>query len=598
MMGSSRRWRQRQVQVQQQTHVAVEIDDNVYPPESQQQRQQQTARKKNRFKLFSCRHQHNQQQQQELTTAPESNVSEAIIRDSSGDNASGLPLRRLLSNQRKAFLVYQQRQVDDQKSLEAIQKLMRQVPAAVPAVFHEDETSVSTLVEEEDPRNDIDTTVHQQYMYAQHQLSIQQQSVQQHQQPHDDGKEYILRRRADSDEKLARLLQRQFQAFQQLGEEEVLPLPTEKSIGGNDSKPLQRQSTTKTSSTSSMGSIRTNNGRLFHNASTRTGRHDSNLLQDQTRQPFKPQRIVCQCCYRDIAQPAERSLTCSAVVEAAAETNDTHGKDNSNEKSHSFCTDCVKRYVESWVFGGAYYTLREQDTTHRSGHAAVGALPCLSGTCTEGWFIDDTISRAVSAKVAQQYQEKLGNLACVKSVSSNANTNSNPLPLLDGDSKVDVNNNVKLDKKALLEQSYHQAEEALTYAKMRQCPICKASFLKESDSCNKMTCPSCRNAMCYICRKPVEKRGYGHFCQHSYDSCSQCNKCPLWTLQDDARDREHLRQVAVEHANRVWGESLLRDDQHEIRLDVDKLLAGVYVHCRESGATANTESGSKTTFEI
>jgi hypothetical protein len=598
MMGSFRQ-RQRHHQVQEQTAVAAAIDNDVCPPEFQQQ-QQQTTRKKNRFKLFSRRHQHDEQQQQqqqqqrELATAHETNISEVVhaIRDSSDDtgtilrrdDSSGLPLRRLLSNQRKAFLVYQQRQVDDQKSLKAIQKLLLQVPIVVPAAFHEDETSISTLVEEEVPQR-------QQCTYAQQQ-SIEQH---QHQQPHDNGEEYILRRRADDgDEKLARFLNRQSQAFQQqLDEEEAPPLRTETShIDSNDSNsdPLQRQSNTKASSTYSIGSFRTNNRRVFHNNSSRTGRHD--LLHDQ--QPSKPQRVFCQCCYRDIAQPAEKSLTCSAVTSGST----VDGKDNSNDKSHSFCTDCVKRYVESWVFGGAFYTLRERDTTHRSGHAAVGALPCLSGTCTEGWFTDDTVSRVVSAKVAQQYQEKLVSVERVKAVSANTNSNSNPLPSSDWDSAVDLNSNVKLDKMAVLEQSYRQAEEALTYAKMRQCPYCKVSFLKESDSCNKMTCPSCRNTMCYICRKPVERRGYEHFCQHSYDSCSQCNKCPLWTLQDDARDREHLRQVAVEHANRVWGESLLRDDQHEIRLDVDKLLDGGYVYCREIGNIGNAEIASKTTFEI
>jgi hypothetical protein len=577
-MGLSRR---RQRQVQQQTPVAAAIDDDVCPPESQQQN---SARKKNRFKqLFSRSHQRNQQHQQELTTTREPHLLEAVLRDSSDctEIERRLPLRRLLSNQRKAFLVYQQRQVDDRKSLEAIQKLMLQVPIAVQAAFHEDETSVSTLVEEEGPQ-------HQQYTCA------QQQSIEQRQQPHDDGKEYILRRRADGDERLARFLQRESKAFQQLDEEEApAPLRTEMSnIDSNDSnrKTLRRQSTTKTSSTGSFGSFRTNHRRIFHNTSSRTNhrrifhntscrtdRHDSELLQYQTRQPSKPRRVVCQCCYRDITQPTQRSLTCSAVVGANA---------NSNDKSHSFCSECVKRYVESWVFGGAYYTLRQRDTTHRSG------LPCLSGTCTEGWFTDDTVSRVVSAKVAQQYQEKL---VCVIAVSSS--TASNPLPSSAGASKVNNTSNIKLDKKVLLEQSYRQAEEALTYAKMRHCPYCGVSFLKESDSCNKMTCPSCRNAMCYICRKPVGKCGYEHFCQHSYDSCSQCNKCPLWTLKDDARDRAHLRQVVVEHANRVWENSLLRDDQHEIRLDVDKVLDGTNVYCREIGSTGNTESLSKTTYE-
>jgi hypothetical protein len=720
MVGSFRRLQQRQVQVQQQTPVAAAIASesaggNDDPPAESQQ--QQTIRTKNRFKLFSRRHNHhNQQQQHQPLATPVTTPSQAaVMRDTTSDDTSDEPvrrdsgssLRRLLSNQRISFSFYQQRQVDEQKSVKAVRNLMigqasakKAAAAAVAAAFQEDETSASTLVEEEDARNDINITEHkqsmqqsndvgceehilrrradegdeklarflkqqsqastqqqstrQQYIRQQstrlqqrrdeklagflkqqsqastQQASTQQQSTQQQstqqqstqqqstqqqstqQQPHDDGCEsHILRHRADdSDEKMARFLMRQSQAFEEiLNEEEAPPRRTQNSnsnSNSNSSKSLHRQSTAKTSSSSSMGSFRTSNSRQFYNSSHShlgSTRHDTSLRYDNdsdndnsqtesrmTRQPFKPPRVVCQCCFEDIAQPAERSFTCSAVMAATAtavaksgSTTDGQGNSNDKSQSHSFCNDCVKRYVESWVFGGAYYTLRERDKrerdtrTHGSAHAAVavGALPCLSGTCTTGWFTDNTVSRVVSAKVREQYQEKMV---------ASSKTNTKPLPSPSDDSKVKVNSNVhsnvKLDKKALLEQGYRQAEEALTYAKMRQCTYCNVSFLKEADSCNKMTCPSCicRHAMCYICRKPVETNGYEHFCQHSYDNCSEkCGKCPLWTLQDDVRDGERLRQVAEEHANRVWGESLLRDDgQDEIRLDVDKLLLAVY----------------------
>ena len=42
-------------------------------------------------------------------------------------------------------------------------------------------------------------------------------------------------------------------------------------------------------------------------------------------------------------------------------------------------------------------------------------------------------------------------------------------------------------------------EEAMTEARIRQCPKCKTRFFK-TEGCNKMTC-SCGTIMCYICRK-------------------------------------------------------------------------------------------------
>jgi hypothetical protein len=463
------------------------------------------------------------------------------------------------------------------------------------AVIHEDETSASTLLD--------DISQHQQQ-----QSTEQQQHQQQDDEDDDDDTdtdythaeelEYTtttMPRSSKADKRLARFLMRQYHIFQELNEQQKPDSDTDNAPKSKSNlKTLERQSTSNTS----MGSS-TRSSASFHSHS-RPGQHEyehdllSRIGDDSRWQPPKPQRVVCQCCYQDIAQPATRSITCSAQVAA------------SDKHKHSFCADCVKRYVESWVFGGSGYTLRELpvDTTSARADVAAhvdGALPCLSGTCTEGAFTDAAIYCAVSPLVAQRYHEKLES---VTAVTANSNTNLKFPPSLDdpwrysssmdehdnsNDNSNNNSNSAKLEKESsassktaldLLEQGYHQAHEALTYAKMRQCPYCKVSFLKESDSCNKMTCPSCRKAMCYICRKPVELKGYEHFCQHAYDSCNQndvngndpCNKCPLWTLQDDARDREHLRQVAVTHANRVWGESLLRADQHEIRLDVDKLL--------------------------
>ena len=49
-----------------------------------------------------------------------------------------------------------------------------------------------------------------------------------------------------------------------------------------------------------------------------------------------------------------------------------------------------------------------------------------------------------------------------------------------------------------------------------------------------------------------------HFCQHAYDSCRKCNKCPLWTRLDERNDKARVALVAQNEANRLWEESLLQ----------------------------------------
>ena len=55
---------------------------------------------------------------------------------------------------------------------------------------------------------------------------------------------------------------------------------------------------------------------------------------------------------------------------------------------------------------------------------------------------------------------------------------------------------------------------------------------------NKMTCPTCKGHMCYICRAEIPKNvGYKHFCQKFECKHINCGSCPLYSNseQDDAR---------------------------------------------------------------
>lgn len=124
------------------------------------------------------------------------------------------------------------------------------------------------------------------------------------------------------------------------------------------------------------------------------------------------------------------------------------------------------------------------------------------------------------------------------------------------------------------EKSVHEVEEAMTQAKVRTCPNCRTKFLKDEDFCNKLKCPSCKTAICYICKKVIPTQGYEHFCIHKQGGCAACIglHCPLWTQVDDdnKRDMVEMRARGLDEANRIWEESLLQ--QTEIRVDVDSLL--------------------------
>ncbi|KAF4163746.1 hypothetical protein CNMCM6936_000278 [Aspergillus lentulus] len=56
----------------------------------------------------------------------------------------------------------------------------------------------------------------------------------------------------------------------------------------------------------------------------------------------------------------------------------------------------------------------------------------------------------------------------------------------------------------------HLVEEAMSEALIRNCPRCKIKIVKEF-GCNKMTCPSCRCCMCYLCKKDITREQYAHF---------------------------------------------------------------------------------------
>ena len=79
--------------------------------------------------------------------------------------------------------------------------------------------------------------------------------------------------------------------------------------------------------------------------------------------------------------------------------------------------------------------------------------------------------------------------------------------------------------------SRRKIEEAMTAARVRECPDCGNRFYKV-EGCNKITC-KCKAKICYVCRKKIED--YTHFCQKFNCKHKNCGKCPLYTnsIKDD-----------------------------------------------------------------
>ena len=78
----------------------------------------------------------------------------------------------------------------------------------------------------------------------------------------------------------------------------------------------------------------------------------------------------------------------------------------------------------------------------------------------------------------------------------------------------------------------------------------RSQFIKEPDTCNRMTCPSCKTDICYVCRvKLPAKVRYKHFCmcdctiatdglitrvgKRNEERCPKCHKCALWHVDSE-----------------------------------------------------------------
>ncbi|GAA5944602.1 E3 ubiquitin-protein ligase RNF216 [Sporobolomyces koalae] len=111
----------------------------------------------------------------------------------------------------------------------------------------------------------------------------------------------------------------------------------------------------------------------------------------------------------------------------------------------------------------------------------------------------------------------------------------------------------------------HRVEEAMSAALIRKCPKCSEPYIKEKDSCNKITCASCQTLSCYICGEIIP--GYEHF-RNAGTNAPRGSKaklhCPLW----DDTDRRHFEEI---EAARIEAEEVAREQAGITDAELERL---------------------------
>jgi len=253
--------------------------------------------------------------------------------------------------------------------------------------------------------------------------------------------------------------------------------------------------------------------------------------------------VECTCCFGDYAP--EEMICCV--------------------DGHVFCQDCLRRYAEEQVFG--------QGGLGGEGRTELKCM-CLDGC--EGFFSRHQLEKSLDKKVLKKYDELQAtlvlNISGLKGLSK--------CPECDFQAIVPDEEKVfncvqcgfescrscgeeahipfkcsEIEKKNETSARL-SVEEAMTKARVRFCPKgCKQPFFKV-EGCNKMTCPTCKTFICYICRAEIPKSlGYGHFCQKPHCNHSSCQKCVLYSNseQDDLQAAKEAGLNAIKELQNDGG---------------------------------------------
>jgi len=293
--------------------------------------------------------------------------------------------------------------------------------------------------------------------------------------------------------------------------------------------------------------------------------------------------MLCDCCFEPIA-----FSTYPNVNYASGNSREEEVVVSCSTHQHYFCSNCIFRFVNEWVFG-ASVMVQARVTTNcrmRDGTPGTIALPCIScegnRNCCPGYIIDvDPIRNGTSAHLLKFYVHKLKQLSLTyfDYVTIRLNVvRQTYRPVSWRSPGAPARLQASPSSRGVTQQeldAYHHAEESLTHAVVRRCPKCSTGFITEVGGCNKVQCPCCHNWMCYSCRQTVlevddddDEKAQNHL-QHyctcrplSYSSarlCRRCKKCRYVSRSDKAaEDKERLEKIANGVANYIWEKSLMR----------------------------------------
>jgi hypothetical protein len=269
--------------------------------------------------------------------------------------------------------------------------------------------------------------------------------------------------------------------------------------------------------------------------------------------------FVCACCFDSYHW--EDLIPCQNV--------------DTVENPHMFCADCICNMLKSKIFGDG--NLGYDKATKE---LAID-LQCFHGDGCTFSFHQSSLTKVVPAALMKKYEELQFQLSLSKAgiatvhgcpkcgfkcdVPETQNVFSCPVSncLYESCRLCGEASHIPLRCDEVVKDRVETAgrttvEEAITAAKIRECPTCKKNFIK-SDGCNKIRC-GCGAFICYVCRKKISD--YSHFCQTPHCDHSKCTKCALYTdaEQDDLRA---MREAGLHAA-----------EQHkEANIDVEQIIA-------------------------
>jgi len=216
------------------------------------------------------------------------------------------------------------------------------------------------------------------------------------------------------------------------------------------------------------------------------------------------------------------------------------------EQNHKFCQDCLIRYIQTVVTGegNASFSCLAQDCSASFNLSLLTFVDANQIKLLEERIQLNEISRSMAAEGEELLKCPFCEFKCIVPTTNKVFECFNPKCMKssckscnkDWENHFGIPCNEVIEKEAY-EDIRKDTEEAMTRAKLRSCPKCTRTFLKE-EGCNKMTCV-CGAKQCYVCRKQVTD--YDHFCQHMRDgnaNCTECQKCFLFENTDRMDDNQ------------------------------------------------------------